>query len=191
MELMSGNGLFKRVDMEFILGFVSSSIFIGFLSYLAKLLLESKIRADYDVKMEDYRQKIKRNDKVEEIRWQATHEACLDALGLIDTYLSRKLREEPGKRITPQNIEIKVARECHNKLMLACVNIDIVDGFNRIMFENEDVNSQTGFKIPPTDLLNDLRNKIRLELGFGNPLILDRNIAWIGSLSGDEGDQNK
>ncbi|MNN57804.1 hypothetical protein D3C81_1728120 [compost metagenome] len=75
--------------------------------------------------------------------------------------------------------------------MLACVNIDIVDGFNRIMFENEDVNSQTGFKIPPTDLLNDLRNKIRLELGFGNPLILDRNIAWIGSLSGDEGDQNK
>ncbi len=34
----------------------------------------------------------------------------------------------------------------------------------------------------PTDLLNDFRNLIRRELGFGQNLELDREIAWFGRI---------
>lgn len=39
--------------------------------------------------------------------------------------------------------------------------------------------------MPPTDQLNELRNLIRKELGFGSEINLDRERAWFGQIVGD------
>lgn len=39
---------------------------------------------------------------------------------------------------------------------------------------------------PPTDLLNDFRNLVRKELGFGTNLELDRERAWFGNVGSDK-----
>lgn len=173
--------------MEFILGFASASVLSAMLAYCVKLLLETRIReavkAEYAVKLADYQRKIKSEDRVEEVRWKTTHEACLDALGVIDSYLSSAVTNPGGVRPTIQTIEIKKARECHSKLILACRNENLVNRFSEILFSN---NTSSGFKRPPTDLLNEFRNEIRRELGFGSKPSLNREVAWIGSMTLDE-----
>lgn len=173
--------------MDFILGFTSASVLVGTLTYLAKLFLETrlreKVRAEYEEKLADYQRKINNEDRVEEMRWKTTHEACLDALGVIDSYLSGAVTNPGGVRPTIQTIEIKKARECHSKLILACRNDNLVNMFSEILFSN---NTSSGFKRPPTDLLNEFRNEIRRELGFGSKLSLNREVAWIGSMTLDE-----
>ena len=47
------------------------------------------------------------------------------------------------------------------------------------MFGFKDTNIES---IPPTDLLNNFRNLIRKELGFGEDIILDRDRAWFGKV---------
>lgn len=173
--------------MEFILGFASASVLSAMLAYCVKLLLETRIReavkAEYAVKLADYQRKIKSEDRVEEARWKTTHDACLDALGVIDAYISGALTDSKGSAPTKQPIKIRVARECHNKLILASSNLKLVEMFNEILFLND-----TGqeFKHPPTDLLNEFRNEIRSELGFGGKLVLNRDVAWISRMNMDE-----
>jgi len=43
---------------------------------------------------------------------------------------------------------------------------------------------------PPTDLLNELRNLIRHELGFGHDLELDRERAWFGKVNFEKEDSS-
>lgn len=177
--------------MDFIFGFFSSTVLMSLLCYLLKNVIETRlnesVKAEYNEKLEEFKRKIKNEDRVEELRWKTTHEACLDALGVIDAYFSVVLLSPEGKKPTFQPIEITKARECHSKLLLACKNTNIVSKFNEILFLNND-DENGAFIRPPTDLLNEFRNEIRLELGFGCKIPYDRNVAWIGNMAAEKKD---
>lgn len=113
-------------------------------------------------------------NSVEESKRAIKHEACLEALSIVDAFLSYNLIGDIDK----QEMETRKTREAHNKLILACDDPRIVDAFFTLIFGLSSPNN-----LPPqplTDQLNRFRNLIRQELGFGEHLELDRTLAWIG-----------
>jgi len=117
---------------------------------------------------------------IEEQKRKLKYEACLEALSVIDGFFAQIFNIN-NPRPTPQPVSTINLRETHNKLILSCDNIKIVEKFCEINFgprPGED-------KCPPTDLLNEFRNLVRAELGFGNQLPLDRERAWAGQALGD------
>jgi len=96
---------------------------------------------------------------------------------LIDAHLSHTLIPPEGQQITKQFATTEEARTCHNNLILTCEDTKVVELFGLIMFGPKDLSQP---KTPPTDLLNQYRNLVRKELGFGSDLDLDRDRAWFG-----------
>lgn len=129
-------------------------------------------------KIESVRGDISRVNAVEEQKRKLKYEACLEALAVIDAHFSQLFA---AKSPTPQPISAVKAREAHSKLILSCNNVSIVEKFSEIYFGLRADESPR----PPTDLLNEFRNLVRKELGFGSELSLDRERAWIGRAAGD------
>jgi hypothetical protein len=129
-------------------------------------------------KIESVKGEISRVNSVEELKRKLKYEACLEALTVIDAYFSHLFVD---LHPTPQPVSTVRAREVHSKLMLSCNNVLIIEKFAEIYF-----GPPTGKLRPPfTDSLNEFRNLIRLELGFGSPLPFDKDRAWIGRAIGD------
>ena len=133
-------------------------------------------------KIESVRAQIGREQAVLDAKYKLKHQACLDALALIDSYYSVNLLSPDGKQPIREGKSTSEARRCHSELILACENPAIVDKFLEIFFSNK---NEAGFVRPPTDLLNEFRNLVRAELGFGAPLKLDRDFAWFATFAGD------
>lgn len=129
-------------------------------------------------KIESIRGDISRANAVEEQKRKLKYEACLEALAVIDAHLSQVFVSE---NVAPQPVSTIKAREAHNKLILSCNDVLIVEKFGEIYFGPRD----SELRRPPTDLLNEFRNLIRKELGFGSELDLDRDRAWIGWALGE------
>ncbi|MBK8683901.1 MAG: hypothetical protein IPN26_02360 [Bacteroidetes bacterium] len=102
------------------------------------------------------------------------YEAILSALNLIDAHFSHVLTENNPKLPVKQYSTTVEARKCHNNLILSIDNPKIIEVFLEIFFPDE------SDKTPPTDKLNEFRNLVRAELGYGNPLQLNREKAWFG-----------
>jgi hypothetical protein len=170
--------------MEFLTGLVTGGAAVGFLSWALKLLLETRLRSsiqnEYNERLEEFKQVIRNQDRIEDTKWKIKHDACLEALELIDVYLSQNLLDlGTGNTPTLQKMDIAHARRCHSKLIITCSDTSLIDAFTEICFKNM---TSSGFKKPPTDLLNIFRNKIRHELGFGNEVQLDPQTAWFSSI---------
>ena len=133
-------------------------------------------------KIESVKAQIGREQAALDAKYKLRHEACLEALALIDAYYSQILLASEGQRIAREARTTSEARRCHSKLILACENPAIIDKFLEIFFKNR---TDKGFTRPPTDLLNEFRNLVRKELGFGDPVTLDRDVAWFGAFVGD------
>ena len=109
-------------------------------------------------------------------------EACLEALAVVDAFLSNQSwTTQDGKPLPVhvQPIDIAKARDCYNRLALTCQNQAVIDKYIGAL----------GLHAPGTpvkkisgDAIVDLRNAMRAELGFGKDLKLDRSLAWIGTL---------
>ncbi len=108
-------------------------------------------------------------------------EACLEALAVVDAFLSNQSWTQDGKPLPVhvQPIDIAMARDCYNRLALTCQNQAVIDKYLDAL----------GLHVPGTpakqvsgDAIVDLRNAMRAELGFGIELKLDRSLAWIGTL---------
>ena len=69
------------------------------------------------------------------------------------------------------------ARNCHNKLVLTCDSKEVIDLFRYIVIP-------FAGKPPVTmDIIVDLREAIRSEIGFGNISIdSNRDLSWIGTI---------
>jgi hypothetical protein len=109
---------------------------------------------------------------------QLKYEACLDALSVVDAHFVQIFS---GENPTPQLADTQKARECHNKLILSCDDVGIVEKWAEILFGPK----QGEERRPPTELLNEFRNLIRQELGFGEALTLDSDRVWVGQALGD------
>lgn len=150
-------------------------------SYLSEKAKNLATKEDVEYitrRVESVKSELSRLGAVEEQKRKLRHEACLEALSVIDAHFSQLFK---SPRPTPQPISTVRAREAHSKLILSCNNIQIVEKFGEIYF-----GPRAGEPArPPTDLLNEFRNLIRVELGFGQELPLDRERAWVGRAAGD------
>ena len=114
-----------------------------------------------------------KNRELKSKQWEIKRSACLDALSVIDAYLSHMNWDSVS--VTKQNVGIEKVRECHNKLLLCCKKQDIANKYAEIIVKKD--------KFEPTILMNELRNLIREELGFGSYLSLDKDKAWIAKIN--------
>jgi hypothetical protein len=133
--------------------------------------------ADITRKIEDVRAEIQNQQEIEKQKRQLKYDALLQSLTLMDANLSHLLVPNEGQKIKKQHASTEEARKCHSSLILTCENTDILEMFSLIMFGPKDPNAE---KTPPTDLLNNYRNLVRKELGFGTEIPLDRDRAWFG-----------
>lgn len=140
-------------------------------------------------KVESVKAEISRSQLVFQAKYQMKHEACLEALALVDAHFSHTLQDPDGREIVKQFASTEQARACHNKLILTC-GIELLSKFEEIMFGPREPGEP---QKPPTGLLQDFRNLIRKELGFGTDRQLDRERVWFGKAifeAEDKGDVN-
>ena len=119
-------------------------------------------------------------ENIQQARWELKYRACLDALGIVDAFLSHWVKDFKGVMPLQQTVDTVKARECHSRLALTCQNPEVTEIFLRIMFPAPQTSS-----IEITESLNALRNAIRTELGFGKSINLSHEFAWFVRLAGD------
>jgi len=107
----------------------------------------------------------------------------LEALSIIDDFFLREMKPEIEKKLglevnvlNPVDLGAK-ARKCHNKLVLTCDSKEVIDLFRYIVIPFDG-------KPPVTmDIIVDLREAIRREIGFGNISVdTNRDLSWIGTI---------
>ncbi len=130
-------------------------------------------------KVEGVKAEIEEYKLIFQKKYQLKHEACLDALSLIDAHFSHTLTPPNGGEIAKQYATTEHARTVHNKLILSCEDKNILQKYEEIMFGSSAVGEEQS---PPTDLLNEFRNLVRSELGYGIDLQLNREKAWFGKV---------
>jgi len=110
------------------------------------------------------------NKKLEanKVRLEMKRKALLDALNLTDAILSHKTENHQTEK-TP--FSMKEVRECYNNLAVAVENKEDLDKFKLAW----------GFKGDVTfDIISDLRNMVRIELGYGEDEIdIDRDSSFL------------
>ncbi len=165
--------------------YLSISFFIGILLNIGVEFLKTKgqnIATKQDIeeitkKVEQVKAEIQKGQEVEKQKRELKYKALLTSLNLIDAHLSHVLIAPQGQQIKKQYATTEEARTCHNSLILTCEDTKVLELFSLIMFGPK-VKSST--QIPLTDSLNQYRNLVTKELGFGNDLILYRERAWFG-----------
>lgn len=115
----------------------------------------------------------------ERTKYELKYEACLDALEAVDAHLSQAFQHLP-QLVIRQEMTTEQLRKIHNKMILTVDNPRIVELFLRIVLPTPEDR-----EVPPTDMLNNFRDLVRIELGFGEITSLDRNKAWFGAASAD------
>jgi hypothetical protein len=150
----------------------------AYVSEKGKNLATKEDIEDITRKVENVKTELSGISAVEEQKRKLKYDACLDALSVIDAHFSQLFA---ALKPTPQAVSTVRVREAHTKLILSCNDIRIVEKFGELTFGPRPGEPQR----PPTDLLNEFRNLIRAELGFGQELPLDRDRAWVGRAAGD------
>jgi hypothetical protein len=102
-----------------------------------------------------------------------------ETLDFIDVYISwlRFDRRTPERENTNRNELTIRGRKCYNKLTLTCEDSNLINMFNRILFE-DDTNILENY--------NSYRNMARIEMGLQSPLNLDRDKIFFSRISTDD-----
>ena len=129
---------------------------------------------------------IKEIENVQQAKWELKHQACLDALEVVDSFLSHTVAGQNGTLPVRQPADTIRARVCYNRLVLTCQKPEVTEAFIKVMFP-----AQSPDMALITDNLNALRNAIREELGFGQVIKLSRDVAWFVRLAGDSRENSK
>ena len=157
---------------DFLLISLSSGAGTALIAFLAKDWLAVRIKSAID-----------REAYIGRAAFDLKRSACLDALQIVDAVFSQFAWEEDGKKLknTKQELSIAVARMAYNQLALTCKNPRIVELYGRAIGLRAAGDPQLDMT---ADLIVDLRNAMREELGFGSSLDFDRTKSWIATLPG-------
>jgi hypothetical protein len=158
-------------------GFILKNYLPSYFTEKGKNLATKEDIAEITRRIEAVKLEIEASKAVQQAKRNLKHEACLEALCLVDAHLSHKFIAPENGRLIKQHATTEAARRCHSKLILACDDTRIVEKFSDLMF-----GQRVRPEKPLTDVLNEFRNLIRKELGFGEELTLDRDRAWFGAL---------
>ena len=139
------------------------------------------LRTDLEKELAEFKaREIKEIESVQQARRELKYRACLDALEIVDAFLSHWFKDVNGIRPVQQSSDTVKARKCYSRLALTCQNPEVTEAFVRVMFP-----TQKTTIVEITDNLNAMRNTIREELGFGKSINLSREAAWFVRLAGD------
>ena len=116
--------------------------------------------------------------KLHEQKEKLKHDACIEALEIIDAKFSQILKlpesDKVKTKLKPVYISSEKVRSCHNRLILACDNPKVVSYFVTTLLTLDSVKQ-------PTDLIYSFRNIVRVELGFGKELEFKSGSKWIAA----------
>lgn len=158
--------------IDFLAGFLGAGVGAALIGFLARDWLAVRLKAA-----------IEKEALVQRAAFDLKRSACLDALAVVDAAFSQRDWKQGATavKVAKQPLDIAAARRAYNQLSLTCSNPNVVELYARALgLRAPDEPAQTG----TADLVVDLRNAMRRELGFGTNLDLDRHKAWIGSLDG-------
>ena len=132
-------------------------------------------------KIEEIKAKIQNSQEIVKQKRELKYNAILKSLELIDARLSNFII---SPNIIKQYATTKETRECHSRLILTCDNSEIIKSFENIMAGKLPTDkSGTQFVIRE---LENYRNLVREELGFGESIKTNPNLIWIGDVPYEE-----
>ena len=102
--------------------------------YRSKNLATKQDIEEITQKIESVKAEIARAESINQAKFQLKHQACLDALALVDAHFSHTLKSPEGVELTKQFTTIEQARACHSKLILSCEDTKLLEKFAEIMF---------------------------------------------------------
>jgi hypothetical protein len=145
------------------------------------------LQADLARALESIRSDLAERQRLNRERWDLKREACLAALSVVDkvlTHIPWEDRTKPGAqlRVARLRVDPSEARDAMNRLILACDDPTVVHLFLKCIGLQD--SGEAADAIDPAEV-QDLRNSIRRELGFGTDLQLNPNLSWIISVHGD------
>lgn len=155
--------------------------FKSYFSEKGKNLATQQDIKNITIKVEEVKAEIQNHQLVEKQKRELKYNAILKSLELIDARLSNLIIDPT---IIKQYATTKETRECHSRLILTCNNSEIIKSFENIMMKNLKPD-QTGTQFIMRELQN-YRNFVRKELGFGEPIKIDPNLLWIGNVTYEE-----
>ncbi len=170
--MLAGTLVEMRVDtfLLFLASFLGGGVGAAVINFFLRDWLAQRLKAviEEEFRTREAASKIKR-------------EACLEALTVVDAHFANLSWEQDDKPLPVhvQPIDIAKARDCYNRLALTCQNQAVIEKYlDALGLHAPDKPAK---KISG-DVIVDLRNAMRAELGFGSELELDRSLAWIATL---------
>ncbi len=156
--------------MEFLVSFFGSGVGAALVGFLGKDWLAARLKAEIEKEMISRRS-----------AYELKVEACLEALSVVDAHFSNIEWDTPEGKLKPepQMLGIEEARRCYNKLSLTCEDPTVVECYANTLGLRA---AGDPVKEIRPDAIVDLRNAMRLELGFGKKLAFSREKAWIAQL---------
>jgi len=180
--------ILEWIELAVVIGIAIAGMF--WKSYFPKYMEEKakNLASKEDIglitrEVENVKAEINKESRIDELKYKLKYEACMEALSIIDAYFSHTLSAPDGGKIKKQFSSTEDARTCHSKLVLSCESNDLILKFNEIVFGPKEDPAEP---MPATDLLNQFRNLVRTELGFGGEIEIDRDRAWFGKLGCEE-----
>jgi len=136
--------------------------------------LKSSISHEYEVKLERLRDELKNRQRAEESKWKLKYDACMQALDLADAMISNmSITGIDAGVMIRESVKTEDVRDCINKLACACDSGEVLNIFKKIVMGN-------GISL---DVVVDLRNEVRKELGFSKTVIdIDRETSFIARI---------
>lgn len=185
-ELLKQYG-WTAAAVAFAVSFVLTAIFnlgIFYVNQQIQLKREKRmelLRTDLEKELAEFNaREIKEIENAQQTRWELKYQACLEALKIVDVFLSHWFKDVNGVTPVRQPANTVKARECYNRLVLTCRNPEVTEVFLKIMFQGPGTdNSEI------TNNLNAMRTAVREELGFGDKIDLSTDAAWFVRLVGD------
>ncbi|MCO6433795.1 hypothetical protein [Nitrosomonas nitrosa] len=156
--------------------------------YATKLeTYKADLQADITRRLDQLRAEAEEKGRLQRERWQIKRESCLRALDIIDRVLTNILwsdQNRPDELVAIKRLPVDTqeARDVMNRLILSCDHYQVVVLFLKAIGINE--NGETSD--PDLQALQELRNVIRKELGFGEEIYLPSDIAWLSFVLGDD-----
>lgn len=165
--------------------YILLSVIIGFIAAYSMEYFKNKgknlaTKQDIEVitqKVEQVKFEIQNNQEIANQKRELKYNAILTSLKLIDARLSNFII---GDNIKKQYATTEETRECHSRLILTCNNSKIIESFENIMMKKLPTDS-TGTQYVIREL-EKYRSLVREELGFGNPIITNPDLIWIGDV---------
>lgn len=129
--------------------------------------------------IEQVKADIVNDQEIKKLKRELKYKTLLNSLAILDAHNSHFITV-PGAEIQKQFSNINNVRECHNSLILTVENIEIVNLFMKLIYSKSGMNAVEFMQYLQD--LNNYRNLVRNELGFGEASNLESEHVWIGSL---------